>query len=209
VNGADAAFSKALELDANNFNALINLGQLKSSNAQIDQAIALYEQSLKNNPHQTPLYIYLGRLYESNHDWKKAENAYQNALVAKPDDPVAANSLANVMLQDGGNFDVALSLAQTARRGSPDSAAVADTLGWIYYQKGAYTSAVGLLEESLRLSEKGKLPDSADLHYHLGLAYEKTDQRRLARQQLERVLKINPNYGAAADVKQQLARLKS
>ncbi len=51
-------------------------------------------------------------------------------------------TLASVMLQSGGNLDVALSLAQTARRGMPDSPNVADTLGWIYYQKGAYRSAV-------------------------------------------------------------------
>jgi len=43
----------------------------------------------------------------------------------------------------------------------------------------------------------------------LGLAYQKTDQPGLARQQLERVLKIDPNYSGAADVKKQLAQLKS
>jgi Tfp pilus assembly protein PilF len=41
------------------------------------------------------------------------------------------------------------------------------------------------------------------------MAYAKTDQPALARQQLERVLKINPNYSEAAEVKKQLAQLKS
>jgi cellulose synthase operon protein C len=112
-------------------------------------------------------------------------------------------------VHEGGNLDVALSLAQTARRGLPDSADVADTLGWIYYQKGAYRSAIGLLKEALDLRVKNKLPESADVHYHLGLAYEKTDQPQLARQQLQQVLKINPNYSSAAQVKKELAQLKS
>jgi len=43
----------------------------------------------------------------------------------------------------------------------------------------------------------------------LGLAYEKTDQPALARQHLQRVLKINPNYSNAAEVKKQLAELAS
>jgi hypothetical protein len=43
----------------------------------------------------------------------------------------------------------------------------------------------------------------------LGLACEKTGKNDLARQQLERVLKINPNYSEASDVKKQLAQLKS
>ncbi|PYX04985.1 MAG: hypothetical protein DMG88_22930 [Acidobacteria bacterium] len=47
------------------------------------------------------------------------------------------------------------------------------------------------------------------MHYHLGLAYEKTEQPALARQQLERVLKINPNYSSAADVKKRLSQLRS
>jgi len=61
-----------------------------------------------------------------------------------------------VLLQSGGNVDVALSLAQTARRGMPDSPNAADTLGWVYYQKGAYRSAIDLFQEALQLEEKNK-----------------------------------------------------
>ena len=113
------------------------------------------------------------------------------------------------MLETGGNVDVALSLAQTARRGMPDSPNVADTLGWVFYQKGAYKSAIDLFEEALKLAEKNKAPDDPTLHYHLGLAYEKTDRPALAKQHLERVLKINPNYSSASDVKKLLAQLRS
>jgi len=209
VKGAEAAFVKALELDGNNSDALIKLGHIQASSGETDQAIAMYEKSLKDHPRQPGVYILLGQLYDSKREWKKAEDAYQNALALKPEDPLASNNLANVILQEGGNFDVALSLAQTARRGLPDSPDVADTLGWIYYQKGAYKSAISLLQEALRLREKNRLPDNADIHYHLGLAYEKTDQAQLARQQLERVLEIDPHYSGAADVKKQLAQLKS
>jgi Flp pilus assembly protein TadD len=209
LNEAEAAFSKALELDANNYDAIINLGETETANGDIEKAITLFENSVKDHPQQSPFYIFLGRLYEAQHDWKKAESTYQRALVVKPDDALAANNLAKVLIAEGGNYDTALSLAQTARQSLPDSPVVADTLGWIYYQKGAYTSAVGLLEESVKLREKNNFPDNADVHYHLGLAYAKTDQRRLAREQLERVLKIDPNYGAAADVKKELALLRS
>jgi hypothetical protein len=41
------------------------------------------------------------------------------------------------------------------------------------------------------------------------LAYQKTEQPARAREQLERVLKLNPNYAAAAEIKKQLAGLKS
>jgi len=104
---------------------------------------------------------------------------------------------------------VALSLAQTARRGMPDSPNAADTLGWVLYQKGAYRSAIDLFQEALKLAEKSKAPEDPTFHYHLGLAYQKTEQPALARQHLERVLKINPNYSDAGDVKKLLAQLHS
>ena len=106
-------------------------------------------------------------------------------------------------------MDVALSLAQTARRGMPDSPNVADTLGWVYYQKGAYKSAIDLFQEALKLGEKNKSPEDATVHYHLGMAYESTDQPVLARQHFERVLKISPNYSSAGDVKKRLSQLRS
>jgi tetratricopeptide (TPR) repeat protein len=113
------------------------------------------------------------------------------------------------MMQTGGNVDDALSLAQTARRADPENPNAADTLGWIFYHKGAYSSAIDLFQEALKLSEKEKAPDNPTVHYHLGLAYAKAEKPALAREQLERVLKINPNYTDAADVKKQLAQLRS
>jgi cellulose synthase operon protein C len=92
----------------------------------------------------------------------------------------------------GGNVDVALGLAQTARRGGPDWPNAADTLGWAYYQKGIYDSAISQFQEALRLAAKRGDPDNADLHYHLGLAYQKKNNPGLARQQLEKAVKLDP-----------------
>ena len=208
-NGAEAAFRKSAELDRNNTGALIKLGEVQAASGHADLALATYQQSIKDHPREASFYILMGQLYEARQDWKSAQNVYQKALELKPEDPIASNNLANVMLQTGGNVDVALSLAQTARRALPDSSDVADTLGWIYYQKGAYESAVGLLQEALKLREKNNIPEDPGIHYHLGLAYEKAGKPGLARQQLEQVLKLDPNYSDAAEVKKQLAQLKS
>jgi tetratricopeptide (TPR) repeat protein len=208
LNGAEAALNKAAELDRNNSDALLKLGQVQVAKGSTDQAIATYQNSIKDNPREASFYILMGELYESKQDWTKAKDLYQQALTIKPDNPLASNNLAYVMLQSGGNVDVALSLAQTARRGLPDSPNAADTLGWVYYQKGAYKSAIDLFQEALRLNEKASRPDDANFHYHLGLAYQKTDQPALAKKELERVLKANPNYSDAGDVKRLLAQLR-
>jgi len=209
LSGAEAAFEKSAELDKNNSDALLKLVQVQAAKGATDQAIATCHKALENNPSVLGFHILLGDLYQSKRDWNDAADAYQKALAIKPQDPLASIDLASVMLQSGGNLDIALSLAQTARRAMPESPGVADTLGWIYFENGAYRSAIDSLQEALKLGQKSNLPDNPRVHYHLGMAYAKTGQVSLARQQLERVLKINPNSSEAADAKKQLAELKS
>lgn len=90
----------------------------------------------------------------------------------------------------------------------PDSANAADTLGWVLYEKGAYRSAIDSFQQALKLAAKSKSPESPAVHFHLGMAYEKTGEVALARQQLKRVLKIDPNYSGTDDVKKLLERLR-
>ncbi len=203
--GAEAALRKAIQLDKNNVDALEKLGKVQVQEGSADQALALYQQSVKDNPREVSLYILCGELYEAKKNWEQAKAMYQQALSISPENPLASNNLAYVMLQQGGNVDVAMGMAQTARRGMPDSPNAADTLGWAYYQKGIYQSAISQFQEALRLAEKRGGPDDADLHYHLGLAYQKVNQPALARQQLEKAVKLSPNN---ADARKALSDLR-
>jgi tetratricopeptide (TPR) repeat protein len=191
--GAETNLRKAIQIDKNNVDALEKLGKVQIQEGSVDQALALYQQSIKDNPREVGFYILAGELYEAKKNWEEAKSMYQQALAVSPDHPLASNNLAYVILEQGGNVDVAMGMAQTARRGMPDSPNAADTLGWAYYQKGIYQSAISQFQEALRLSEKRGGPDDADLHYHLGLAYQKTNQIALARQQLEKAIKLSPN----------------
>ena len=155
------------------------------------------------------LVMMMGSVYEKKNDLSKAQSSYEKALQVKPDDPLASNNLAYILLETNRNPDLALRLAQTARRGKPELSNVADTLGWAFYQKGIYESAISMFQEAIKLGAKYKEPESATYHYHLGLAYAHAAQPTLAKQHLERVLKINPNYSDADDVKKQLAQLRS
>jgi tetratricopeptide (TPR) repeat protein len=191
---AEAALQKAIALDKNNVDALEKLGKVEFQEGAADKALALYQQSIKDNPREVTFYILSGELYEARKDWDHAKGMYQQALTISPNHPLASNNLAFVILEQGGNVDVAMGLAQTARRGMPDSPNAADTLGWAYYHKGIYQSAISQFQEALRLEEKRGQPDDADVHYHLGLAYEKANQNALARQQLEKAVKLRPDY---------------
>ena len=207
--GAEAAFRKAIELDKNNQQALIMLGQVQTAEGAATQAIATYERALQDNPGNISFYILLGDLYNSQHDLAKAQDAYHKALAIDSNNPMASNNLAYLLLQNGGDVDQAVSLAQTARSSAPDSPNFADTLGWAFYHKGYYQQSISLFQESMKLAQKANSPDNPTVHYHLGLAYEKSGDTTLAKKELERVLQLNPNYSAADDVKKALAELQS
>ena len=154
--GAEAALRKAIELDKNNIDALEKLGKVQVQEGAADQALALYQQSIKDNPREVTFYILSGELYEAKKDWDQAKSMYQQALSISPDHPLASNNLAYVILEQGGNVDVAMGMAQTARRGMPDSPNAADTLGWAYYQKGIYQSAISQFQEALAAERKAR-----------------------------------------------------
>ena len=94
-------------------------------------------------------------------------------------------------------------MAQTARRQLPDNPNSADTLGWAFYHKQVYTSAINLFKEALKTE-----PENPLFNYHLGLAYAKNGQPALARQQLERVVKIKPNFPDVDELRRAVAEAK-
>jgi cellulose synthase operon protein C len=204
---AEAALRKAIDLDKNNSDAILKLGEVQFEEGSVSQALATYQQSIKDHPRGISFYLLAGEMYEKQSNWDQAKAMYQQALNIQPDNPLASNNFAYLMLKQGGNVDVALSMAQTARRGVPDSPNFADTLGFAYYQKGVYQSAIDMFQEALRLNEKAGT-DDPDVHYHLGLAYQKANQPAQARQQLERALKISPNFSDADDARKALSELR-
>jgi tetratricopeptide (TPR) repeat protein len=144
----------------------------------------------------------LGSLQESQGDRNGAMDSYKKALAIQPEQVVAANNLAFLMVESGQNLDVALSLAQTARRGAPNSPSTADTLAWIYYQKGNYDSARDLLEEAIKAA-----PNDAAIHYHLGMTYAKLSNSTDAVTHLKKAVALAPNTQTAKDADKELALL--
>ncbi len=209
MNAANAALTKSVQLDRNNSDALMKLGRVQLQQGQTQEAITTYQQAAKDNPHDSGFYVVLGQIFQTQRDWGQAADAYQKALGIRHDEPVAACNLAYVMLQTGGDLDIALSLAQTARKRMPDSPEIADTLGWVYYQKGAYRSAVDSLQAALTLTQGGKFPDNPRFHYHLGMAYAKSGDTARAREQFQKMLKMNPDANEALDARKQLSLLNS
>jgi tetratricopeptide (TPR) repeat protein len=200
---AEAEFKQASDLDKKSSEARVKLGMVQNARGNTDQALETYLDGSKSNPKEIVFYLLAGGVYETRQDWDHAKQQYQKVLEIQSDNPLASNNLAYVMLQQGGNVDVAFAMAQTARRQLPDNANAADTLGWAFYHKHVYTSATDLFKEAVK-----KQPDNALFNYHLGLAYAKSGKAALARQQLDRVVKIKPNSPEVEELRRAVAEAK-
>jgi tetratricopeptide (TPR) repeat protein len=144
------------------------LGQLYIKQRRIDEARAEFEKMVKRNPADVSARTMVGWLYESQGKFDEARKSYEETLKGGVNAPIAANNLAGIYAEQGANLDVALQLATTAKQQRPDDPSVDDTIGWIYYKKDLPKLAVGPLDDSAR-----KLPNVAEVHYHLGLTYAK------------------------------------
>jgi tetratricopeptide (TPR) repeat protein len=117
----------------------------------------------------------------------------------QPENALAANNLAYIMIEHGENVNVALTLAQAARRGLPNLPNSADTLGWAYYHNGAYSVAVPLFEDAVK-----KVPENSTYHYHLGLTYQKLDDSARARTEFEKAISLDPKSTLANEARRAL-----
>jgi Tfp pilus assembly protein PilF len=194
LDEAVAAAQKAIQLNPEDGEAVSLYARLQVQRKQVASAISVWEQWSKAHPGNAGVFAILGMLEESQGDKQKAEDYYKKALQIQPEQPVASNNLAYMMLENGGNADVALTLAQTGRRGMPNSPNSADTLAWAYYYKGTYGFARDLLEEAVKAN-----PDSASMQYHLGMVYSKMRDRTNAEIHLKKAISLAPGTQDAKD----------
>jgi Tfp pilus assembly protein PilF len=199
---AAAAAQKAIQINPDDGEAVTIYAGLQARGGQAAKAIATWEQWSKNHPGDASSLAILGTLEESRGDTRKAEDYYKRALQIQSEQPVATNNLAYLMLQNGENVDVALSLAQTARRVMPNSPNTADTLAWAYYHKGTYAFARDLLEDAIKTD-----PNSAGMQYHLGMVYSKLNDKNNATIHLKKAISLAPDSPPAKDARTALQGL--
>ena len=199
---AEKTLRRALEIDLSNPNLYGMLGAVYRDQGQIDRAIAEFDRLLAKSPRPASVQTVIGTLLQSQQRFDEAKKRYQEALHLDPNTPVAANNLAWLIADRGGDLEVALQLAQTAKAGLPDSPEVADTLGWVLYKKGLFSQAVTALAESV-----AKKPGVAVFQYHLGLSYAKAGNAKLARESLTAALALDPKAPHAEEARAELSRL--
>jgi tetratricopeptide (TPR) repeat protein len=200
---AVAACLKAIELEPRVLAPYLDLADLRARSNEVDKAAATIQDALRIEPNHLGALMLLGTLAERQADVAGARAAYEKALTVNPRFAPAANNLAYLLVEQPGDTERALKLAQTARALAPTDPRVMDTLGWILYRRGAYQQAFDLLKESVE-----KLPQDAVVHYHLGMAAARAGDHETAKKALGVAVGSSISFPGKAEARKTLEDLR-
>jgi tetratricopeptide (TPR) repeat protein len=196
VAGAETALLHAIDLDPRDATAYTLLAKIYQQTGRLPGALALARVATAHSPRDPEALLVAAVVKDATGDPDGAREAYEQVLALDPRCLTALNNLACLQEAYYHNLDLALELAQRARQAAVNSPAIADTLGWILYQKGYYNRALGPALEAA-----AGLPGSGPTQYHLGLTRYMLGDEAGARAALERALGLQP-----ADENADLAR---
>jgi tetratricopeptide (TPR) repeat protein len=202
VSGAASSADKAMQLNPNDPSTLMAYTRAATASGNAGAAISKWQTWANAHPNNPQGDVILATLEESRGNANGAMDYYKKALAIQPDNPVAQNNLAFLMLQSGQDVDVALSLAESARRSMPHSPNTADTLAWAYYNKGIYSSARSLLEDAAKTN-----PNDASIQYHLGMVYSKMGNKADAVDHLKKAVSLAPGTQTGNDANKALSSM--
>lgn len=185
-------FLKAVKNDPENpgayfFWGLVQIWEGKNSAARDNILRAI---SIKND--EETYYFYIAVAYEKLNEIDKSISNLKLAINYNKNSARSYNYLGYIYADKNMNIDEGLTLVQKALEIEPDNGAYLDSLGWIYYRKGDYVSALkNLLLAEEKLDEAGT-PDYV-VYDHLGDTYLKIDNKIKAVYYWEKAAKLEKN----------------
>ncbi len=154
---------------------------------QNGQAQAQLEKVLAKDPKNLSALMLQASVYGSDKDYQKQADIYEQMLEMDPESQFWRSTIwLALYAQNIPRLDRAYDLAQRARVLSPHDPAIADTLGWIYFLRGSYPSALELIQESV-----AKLPNDPEIQFNLGMVNYMMGNEDAARTAFQRALQIN------------------
>lgn len=202
LDKSEASLKQAMALDPRTPDVYTLLANIDYARGSIEKAKTDLRTAIESEPRKLVNYVVLEAWYKKESNWDESKKLIEKAHQIDPASPQVAMELAYLYLEHGGDVNVALSLAQTAKQTLPNDPAAIDILGWAYYKLGSPKAAVQQLEQSVR-----KAPNYAVYHYHLGMAYMAAGQPSAAKQSLKQALGQDPKFDYATTAKAALDQI--
>lgn len=170
---------------------LLRLGKRDEARAQIENALS--HQELPQ------LVFALGTIFEEQGNMAEAEKKYRRVLELMPDNPLAANNLAMLLIREHRSIPEALSLAEMARQAIPDNAIIEGTYGCALSRSERHAEAIEVLGAVL----SGPTQDSW-ARYCLGLSLYQSGRKDEASANFKRLLRDDPGFEQKAKIQKMI-----
>ena len=188
VNGADACFAKAHQLDQKNIDALNLLGIRHYQNQNYPEAIRFLSTAHELHGHSAQTLNNLGLAHNAIGEFQKALEHFDLAITINSSIPEAHNNRGNA-LKSLQKYDLAIEAYNQALKIRPQYAEAFSNLGIIFLEQKNYQVAIECFEKAIQLN-----PNLASAYNSLGNAYTATNQYESAFKAFNHALQINPQY---------------
>jgi tetratricopeptide (TPR) repeat protein len=181
---AASEYGQVLKTNGQAADVWLRLGITQRMLSQNDAALASFNQAIRANPADEKASLSRATLLEAMGRQAQARDAYNQVLGINPDNGVALNNLAFLNAKTGQNLDVAMTLAERAKKRMPDSPNVSDTLGYVYYEKNLTGDAIRELQQAVEAA-----PLNSMFRLHLAMALLKNGDKPGAKREAESALR--------------------
>ncbi len=188
---AEGTFEQVLALDAKNREARITLGLIYLERGQHEKAIEKFSALIQEYPTEYRLVYLLGTTYEETKADAKALETLRKIPAAEEQFSSAQIRVGMILKKQQRTAEAVDSLLQAIRK-KGDAPGLYAFLASIYEDEKKYSAAEELIQEGLRINT-----GSVDLHFSLGVLFEKTDRFEQSIEAMKTVLKMEPDHAEA------------
>lgn len=183
---AEKSLREALRADPNDRQIQSFLVILLRESGELKEARSIVEAQLESDPNNEKLLFSYATLLNDLEDAAGALAAMERVLAINAENADALNFVAFSLAERGIDLDRAETLATRALRIRPNDGYFLDTLGWVHFRRGDFSSA----EEVLRLAAQNSGDDPEILEHYgdtLVRLNKRTEARRVFQMALEKI----------------------
>ena len=160
---------------------------------RLEDAAAIYEQLLAQNPAQADASHLLGLVRFRHQDFEAAIRLIRDAIALDPRNPLYHGNLGNVF-KDAGRIEDAIATYGRALELDPGYAEIHNNLGYLLQISGGLHDAIGHYRQAC-----GLRPDNYRAHYNLGNALFLAGRNEEAAAAFREAARLNPDHAETWD----------
>jgi cellulose synthase operon protein C len=189
-------FEFALQRQPNDMLIKCRVGQMLNILNQPKRAREVF-QSINDGEDFVSALVAQSQLEEATGNLELAAELLERVLKQEPDNVIANNNLAMLLVQQGQSPDRALQLIEQAKRQEPSKPEIQSTYGCVLVHVGRYAEAANVLRQSVRAQ-----PNESWLRYCYGLSLSHTGESARAGEQFAACLLLDPDFPRKSEMVQ-------